>query len=62
MALAERIEARPDLAHCRRLLGTHYAAIGRTDEAAIHLGAAREMYRDLGMPVWLERTAALLAE
>ena len=40
MALAERIEARPDLAHCRRLLGTHYAAIGRTDEAAIHLGAA----------------------
>ena len=53
MALAERIEARPDLAHCRRQLGAYYEDIGRTDEAAAHLNAAHEIYRELGMSFWL---------
>jgi len=62
IALAQRIEARPDLAHSRRQLGTYYASTGREGNAAIELNAAHDLYAELGMLFWLQQTEALLEE
>ncbi len=59
--LAKRLAARPDLAHCQRLLGELYRTQRREQDARRQLSAASDLYRSMGMTFWLSRTEALLA-
>ena len=58
--MAERMEAKPELAHCRRDLGNYYSRTGRPSDAARELNAAVELYRSLGMTFWLPETVSML--
>ncbi|MHA1563818.1 MAG: AAA family ATPase, partial [Alphaproteobacteria bacterium] len=58
--MAERMEAKPELAHCRRDLGKYYSRIGRPSDAARELDAAVQLYRSLGMTFWLPETVSML--
>jgi hypothetical protein len=53
---------RPLVAHCHLGLGKLYRRIGKRDEAREHLTTARTMYREMGMPFWLEQAEAELRE
>ena len=59
--LAKRLAARPDLAHCQRLLGELYRKQRCEQDARRQLSAASDLYRSMGMTFWLSRTEALLA-
>jgi class 3 adenylate cyclase len=55
LALAERLEMRPLVAHCHRGLGNlarHTDSAGQADD---HLATAAAMYREMGMRFWLEQ-------
>ncbi len=58
--MAEQLEARPALAHAERGLGEFHASGGRVAEAKKHLGSARDLYRSMGLTMWLKKTEALL--
>jgi DNA-binding NtrC family response regulator/tetratricopeptide (TPR) repeat protein len=60
LALAEALGMRPLVAHCHRGLGGLSRRTGGLDRARRELGVARDLYRELGMTVWLERTDAEL--
>ncbi len=60
--MAEQLEARPALAHAERGLGEFHASGGRVAEAKKHLGSARDLYRSMGLTMWLKKTEALLRE
>jgi tetratricopeptide (TPR) repeat protein len=62
LALAETLEMRPLAAHCHRGLGLLHRRTGARQVARQELAVARELYRDMGMTFWLERTDSELAE
>jgi tetratricopeptide (TPR) repeat protein len=62
LALAEELGMRPLQAHCRRGLGTLYAATGQQEQARTALSTAIEMYRAMEMTFWLPQTEAVLAQ
>ena len=53
---------RPLAAHCHRGLGLLHRRTGVRERARRELAVARELYRDMGMTFWLERTDGELAE
>jgi class 3 adenylate cyclase/tetratricopeptide (TPR) repeat protein len=61
-ALADELEMRPLVAHCRRGLGTLYAKIGRVEPARSELSAALALYRAMEMTFWLPQVEATLAQ
>jgi tetratricopeptide (TPR) repeat protein len=62
LALAEALGMRPLQAHCRRGLGTLYAATGQREQARTALCTAIALYRDMEMTFWLPQTEAALAQ
>ncbi len=62
LALAEELGMRPLVAHCRRGLGTLYAATGQREQARTELAAAIALYRAMEMTFWLPRAEAALAQ
>jgi tetratricopeptide (TPR) repeat protein len=59
LALAEPRGMRPLMAHCHLGLGTLSRRIGKQQAAQEHLVMAAGMYRELGMPYWLEQAEEL---
>jgi len=57
-ALAEHLGMRPLLAHCHLGLARLCRARGETEEAVEHFERATELFREMDMRFWLERTAA----
>jgi tetratricopeptide (TPR) repeat protein len=55
LALAERLDMRPLVAHCHRGLGTLFGRTVSRELADEHLTTATAMYREMGMTFWLER-------
>ena len=53
LALAERLEMRPLVAHCHLGLGRLYRRTDQETRAREHLTAATTMYREMGMAFWL---------
>jgi predicted ATPase len=62
LALAEELGMRPLQAHCRRGLGTLYAATGQREQAGAELAAAIALYRSMDMAFWLPQAEAALAQ
>jgi tetratricopeptide (TPR) repeat protein len=60
LALAEELGMRPLVAHCRRGLGTLYAATGQQDQARTALVTAIALYRAMDMTFWLPQAEAAL--
>jgi hypothetical protein len=56
LALAQVLGMRPLVAHCRRGLGMLHRRSGARQDAERELALARDLYRDMGMTFWLERT------
>jgi tetratricopeptide (TPR) repeat protein len=61
LTLAEALDMRPLVAHCRLGLGTLYATIGRQNPARTEFSAAIELYRSMEMTFWLPQAEAALA-
>ena len=55
LALAEELGLRPLKAHCYFGIGKLYWRTGKREEAREHLTTATTMYREMGMPFWLEQ-------
>jgi hypothetical protein len=53
---------RPLIAHCHQGLGGLSRRTGSLDRARRELGVARDLYQEMGMTFWLERTSAELTE
>ena len=53
LTLANELGMRPLMAHCRRELGTLYAATNQQEQAHTELSAAFALYRAMGMVFWL---------
>jgi class 3 adenylate cyclase/tetratricopeptide (TPR) repeat protein len=62
LVLADELGMRPLQAHCRRGLGTLYAATSQREQARAELSTAIEMYRAMDMTFWLPQTEAVLAQ
>ena len=62
LALAEPRGMRPLVAHCHLGLGHLYRRTGNHAKAQEHLTTATTLYRKMGMPFWLERAEAAIAE
>src|SRR5262249_32313360 len=60
MALATELGMRPLIAHCHVGIGKLYRRTDKPERAREHLAAATTMYREMGMPYWLERAEAEL--
>jgi tetratricopeptide (TPR) repeat protein len=58
LALAEPRGMRPLVAHCHLGLGKLYRRTDKPEQAQEHLTTATTMYRDMGMPYWLEKAEA----
>lgn len=58
LALAEKIDFRPIAAHCYLGLGKLHRRMGMHEEAQEHIATASTMYREMGMPFWLEQGEA----
>jgi tetratricopeptide (TPR) repeat protein len=50
LALASELSMRPLVAHCHLCLGSHYAKIGRREQARAELSAPIELFRAMEMP------------
>jgi hypothetical protein len=53
---------RPLVAHCHRGLGVLYRRTEARDRARREFGVARDLYQELGMAFWRERTDVQLLE
>ena len=62
LALANELGMRPLAAHCHRGLGALNRQLGNQEGARRHLTAAHDLYREMGMELWLDRATAELAE
>ncbi len=60
IALTERLELLPQLAHSRVGLGQCYLEQGRQDQARAEIQPAVELYRTLDMPFWAKRSQSAL--
>ncbi len=58
MALASELVMRPLVAHCHFGLGKLSWRTDKRAEAEQHFATATRMYREMGMPFWLERAEA----
>jgi tetratricopeptide (TPR) repeat protein len=58
--LAESLGMRPLVAHCHLGLGKLYQRTSKREQAREHLTTATTMYREMGMPYWLEQAEAEL--
>jgi class 3 adenylate cyclase/tetratricopeptide (TPR) repeat protein len=58
MALADELGMRPLVAHCHLGLGKLHRRTGKREQAREHLATATTMYREMGMPFWLEKAEA----
>jgi tetratricopeptide (TPR) repeat protein len=58
LALAKALGMRPLAAHCHRGLGKLHQRSGALQDAQRELAMARDLYRDMGMTFWLERTGS----
>ena len=56
LAVAKALGMRPLVAHCHRGLGKLHQRSGALQDAQRELAMARDLYRDMGMTFWLERT------
>jgi tetratricopeptide (TPR) repeat protein len=54
MALAEELGMQPLIAHCHLGLGSLYRRAGKRGQSQEYLTSAATMYREMGMPFWLE--------
>jgi tetratricopeptide (TPR) repeat protein len=61
LAIATELGMRPLVAHCKSGLGALYARAERKEMACEQLAAAAEMYREMKMTYWLEKTDEALA-
>jgi tetratricopeptide (TPR) repeat protein len=61
LAIASELGMRPLVAHCKSGLGALYARAERKEMACEQLAAAAEMYREMKMTYWLEKTDEALA-
>ena len=61
LALAEPRGMRPLVAHCHLGLGTLRGRTGHRHDAQTHIAIAATMYREMGMPFYLEQAAAALS-
>jgi tetratricopeptide (TPR) repeat protein len=62
LALAEELGMRPLQAHCHLGLGTFYAQTGQRQQAHTALSTAIDLYRAMGMTLWLPQAEAALAQ
>jgi class 3 adenylate cyclase/tetratricopeptide (TPR) repeat protein len=62
LALAERLDMRPLIAHCHLSLGTLYVQMERQEQACTALSTAIDLYRAMDMTFWLPRAEAALAQ
>ena len=53
---------RPLIAHCHLGLGKLHRRIGPRQQAVEHLTTATAMYREMGMPFWLDKAEVERAE
>ena len=53
--LAEELGMRPLIAHCHLGLAKLYRRTGKLEQPDDHLTSATAMYREMGMPFWLEK-------
>jgi Tetratricopeptide repeat len=60
LGLASELGMRPLIAHCHLGLGKLNRRTGNRDQAEEHLTIATTMYREMGMPYWLEKAEAEL--
>jgi class 3 adenylate cyclase/tetratricopeptide (TPR) repeat protein len=58
LSLAATLDMRPLIAHCHLGLGKLYRRTGKREPAHDHLTTATTMYREMGMPYWLEQAEA----
>jgi DNA-binding SARP family transcriptional activator len=57
LVLAEQLEMRPLVAHCRLGLAASERRAGKPQQAHEHLTVATALYREMGMTYWLEKAA-----
>ena len=62
MALAADRGMRPLVGHCHLGLGRLHRRAGEGAQAREHLTTAATMYREMDMPVWLERAETAMSE
>jgi tetratricopeptide (TPR) repeat protein len=62
LALAEALGMCPLQAHCHLGLGILYATTGQRQQAQAELSTATEMYRAMGMTLWLPQAEATRAQ
>jgi tetratricopeptide (TPR) repeat protein len=60
LALADEVGMRPLVAHCHRGLGSLYRRANDRVKTEEQWARATEMYREMGMSFWLEKTEAAL--
>jgi len=57
----KKMQLKPDIAQAYMFLGEVYGEHGRKDEAIKNLKTAREMFKNMEMSYWIDRTEKLLA-
>ncbi len=62
MTLAAERGMRPLVGHCHFGLGRLHWRTGDSAQAREHLTTAATMYREMDMPVWLERAETAMSE
>jgi len=60
LARSEALGLRPNAARCHLGLGALYARTGRRGRSEAHLTTALGMFREMGMPYWIEQTEGAL--
>lgn len=60
LSVATECGMRPLVAHCHVALGKLYRRTGKTEQAQEHLATGFEMYRQMGMQLWLKQVDAEL--
>jgi sugar phosphate isomerase/epimerase len=60
MLIAQERGMRPLVAHCHVGLGKLYRNRGNREQAREFLGNATAMYREMDMPLWLEKAESAL--
>ncbi len=62
LALADELGMRPLAARCHFGLGALYSETARGDQSRAELGRATELFRSMGMTLWLSRAEAALRQ
>jgi tetratricopeptide (TPR) repeat protein len=62
LALAEKLDMRPLIAHCHLSLGTLYVQMEQQKQARTALSTAIDLYRAMEMTFWLPRAEVALAQ